>query len=128
MPHVIGTAGHVDHGKSALIQALVTVPATIAYTQQVMDMMPDMPTGASAPPFDVKEIMAVITKVSTMVGLVLGTLVLAIWPIVLHVWAGKLMRESAAPAAVPARNTASAAAKLYTVFSVARASTATHTT
>ena len=22
MPHVVGTAGHVDHGKSALIQAL----------------------------------------------------------------------------------------------------------
>ena len=25
MPHVIGTAGHVDHGKSALVRALTGI-------------------------------------------------------------------------------------------------------
>jgi hypothetical protein len=83
---------------SALIQILFTVPMAMEYQRHVMEAMPAMP-GAAAAPFDVKTMTSTITMVSTIAGLVLGTLFLSVWPVVLFVWAGRLVRDTATAAA-----------------------------
>jgi hypothetical protein len=77
---------------SVLIQILVTVPATMAYQRDVVDLMP-VPAG-SAMPFDMKRIMSSVTLVSTLFGMLSGTLLAIAWPIAVYLWAGKLIRET----------------------------------
>jgi hypothetical protein len=79
---------------SALIQVLFTVPAAMDYERHLMAVMPAMPA-SSAAPFDVKAVTSAVTMVSTIVGLVGGTLFLSVWPVVLYVWAGRLIRDAA---------------------------------
>jgi hypothetical protein len=78
---------------SLLIQILVTVPATIAYQRAIVDLIPAMPTGAAAP-FDVKQITSSITIISTLIGVAIGAIVVAAWPVALYFWASKLIRET----------------------------------
>jgi hypothetical protein len=78
---------------SALIQLLVTVPATMAYQRQIVAALPVVPAGASPPPFDIKRLMSTFTIAFSALGLITGTAVMATWPIVLHVWAGRLLRD-----------------------------------
>jgi hypothetical protein len=85
---------------SLLIQVLVTMPATMEYQRQIVETMPTLPAGKGAPPFDMKQMMGSMTLVGAILGVVVGTVVLSVWPVVLWVWAGKLIRETAAPAAV----------------------------
>ena len=93
MPFALGVVA-----VSALIQALVTVPATLEYQRQVVDLMPAMSSGAKAP-FDVKAVTSAVTMVSAIAGMALGTLFLSVWPVVLYVWAGRLIRDAARAAA-----------------------------
>jgi hypothetical protein len=83
---------------SVLIQILITVPATIEYQRAVVDLIPTMPAGASTP-FDVKKMTSSITIISTVMGLVIGTVAMAAWPIALYFWASKLIRETVNPPA-----------------------------
>ena len=78
---------------SLLIQILVTVPATLEYQHQVATLMLTPPAGKS-PPVAMREMMSAMTMVVTIVGVVIGTLVLSVWPVVFYVWAGRLLRET----------------------------------
>ncbi len=42
-----------------------------------------------------KAMTSTVTLVSTIGGLVVGTLFLSVWPVVLYVWAGRLIRDGA---------------------------------
>jgi hypothetical protein len=86
---------------SLLIQIVVTVPATMEYQRVVVDMIPTMPKGASAPPFDIKQMTSSITIASMLIGLVVGTAMVTVWPIGLYFWAAKLLRETADHAGSP---------------------------
>jgi hypothetical protein len=79
---------------SLAIQITFTVPATMEYQRRIAAMMPSIPTGENGPPIDMKEMMSSISSVSLIFGLVLGTALAAAWPIVLRVWAGRLIRET----------------------------------
>jgi hypothetical protein len=87
---------------SVLVQAFVTIPATIEYSKTIFESFPAMPTGKAAMPFDIKEMTSQMTVVLAILGAFASTTILAVWPIVLFVWAGKLQRETLAPSA-PAR-------------------------
>jgi hypothetical protein len=82
---------------SVVIQIVVTVPATMEYQRAIVDLLPTMPSGSSAP-FDVKKMTSSITIISTVIGLFFGTVILSAWPIALFFWASKLQRDSAAQA------------------------------
>lgn len=85
---------------SLLIQVLVIVPATLDYQHEVMGMMlKTMPAGRSGSPVDVGAIAGSITLASTVVGVVMSTLGLLIWPVALLIWTGRLTRETPPPAA-----------------------------
>jgi hypothetical protein len=87
---------------SALIQVLFTLPMTMEYQRQVVELMPAMPSSAAAP-FDVKAMTSMVTMLSAISGLVMGTLFLSVWPVMLYVWAGRLSRDAAkAEVATPA--------------------------
>jgi hypothetical protein len=79
---------------SAMVQVMVTVPATLEYTRRITSMLPMPPASSSggAPPFDVKKFMETITLISTIVSVGIGSIVMSIWPVALYVWAGKLVR------------------------------------
>jgi hypothetical protein len=81
---------------SVLIQAMVTVPATLDYQEHLVAVMPVVMPKSGAPPFDVKALIGSMTKVGALLGLVFGTAAMAAWPIILYVWAGKLLRAPAA--------------------------------
>lgn len=78
---------------SLVIQIVITVPATMEYQRAVVELMPGLPTGGAAP-FDVKAMTSSITMISSIIGVILGTMFLAAWPIVLYFWASKLGRDA----------------------------------
>jgi hypothetical protein len=78
---------------SALVQVLVTIPATMEYQRQVMDAMAVLPPRAKAP-FDIKGVMSAATIVGSIGGLVMGTMLLSVWPVTLYLWAGRLLRDA----------------------------------
>ncbi|MEO7330084.1 MAG: hypothetical protein ABI193_16030 [Minicystis sp.] len=83
---------------SALLQVFTTIPATIDYQRQISGLMPTAPTaGRGAAPFDVKQFTDTWMLATTLMGLIGGTCFLAAWPIVLRVWADKLIAQSAPP-------------------------------
>lgn len=84
---------------SAVIQVLVTIPATIDYTRAVVKTMPKLPAGPSGPPFDMGAMMSNMTMISSILGLIGGVLFLSAWPIVLYVWAGRIERAAESPEA-----------------------------
>jgi hypothetical protein len=83
---------------SLLIQIVAVVPATMDYQRSIVESLPATPGGKGAPPFDVKQMVSSMTVVGTLLGLVFGTAFMSAWPIVLFVWAGRLLREARAQA------------------------------
>jgi hypothetical protein len=77
---------------STLIQVLVVVPATLSYQRAVVAMMPMTRPGGPAPPFDFARVMSAITLAGSGLGVLMGAVVLAAWPVVLLLWARKLSR------------------------------------
>jgi uncharacterized membrane protein YqjE len=84
---------------SLLIQIAVVVPATMDYQRHVADAMPVVSHGSAPPPLDMKKFMSNMTVFGTVFGLVIGTVFVSVWPVILYVWAGKLIRETS-PGAV----------------------------
>ena len=81
---------------STVVQAMVTVPATIEYQAKVMAAMP-MPGGSGAG-FDVKDMVGSMTTIAVWAGVFFGAFGMAVWPLVLFFWSKKLTKETA-PAA-----------------------------
>lgn len=77
---------------SVIVQLTITVPATMEYQQRIFSAMPAMPKGSGAP-FDMGAMMNTIMTGAAYGSLVMGTLIMAIWPIVLRVWSGRLSRD-----------------------------------
>jgi hypothetical protein len=84
---------------SLLVQLVFTLPATMEYQRHVVAAMPVLPGHGGAPPVDTRELMGSMTLVSTILGVVFGTAFLSAWPIVFHVWSGRLLRRLQAVAA-----------------------------
>lgn len=82
---------------SALVQLFVTVPAMLEYGRRIAAAMPVPTSGRGAPPFDVGRLVNGVMLVSSLGTAIVGSLVLAVWPVALIVWAGKLDRELAQP-------------------------------
>jgi hypothetical protein len=68
-------------GLSALLQLLVTVPATMDYGRRIFATLPMPPPGRAGPPFDVLRFMDTVMMASAIGTALIGSLVLAIWPI-----------------------------------------------
>lgn len=82
-----------------VIQVIWTLPAMAEYQRRIAgSIVPLAGVGAEAP-VDVKELMSSIGTLAAVMGVVGGTAVLSAWPIVLYVWAGRLIRETLPPAA-----------------------------
>lgn len=79
---------------SAVIQVLVTIPAQIEMQTAIGKSMSKLPAGASAPPIDMGAMMTQIGLISGIIGLLVGVVFLSAWPIVLYVWAGKIMKDA----------------------------------
>ena len=77
---------------SVIVQLTITVPATIEYQQRIVAAMPAMPKGSGAP-FDMGAMMETMMTGIAYGGLVVGILFMSIWPIVLRVWSGRLLRD-----------------------------------
>ncbi len=82
---------------SLLIQVVAIVPPTMEYQRQVVETIPTVTAGKGAAPFDVKQMMSSMMVVGAVFGVVTGTLFLSAWPVVLRVWAGRLIRETLPP-------------------------------
>ncbi len=82
---------------SAVVQVFVTLPATNAYSAELMKVMPSTPaSGRGAPPFDISKMVSSMTSAATGVGIVLGLLTAAAFPVALYIWAKKLERDAPA--------------------------------
>jgi hypothetical protein len=79
---------------SALIQIFVTIPATMEYQQAIVRLMPKIHSGSSAPPIDMDTMMSRVTLISSIVTLLGGIAFMSAWPIVLYVWAGKILKDA----------------------------------
>ncbi len=88
---------------STLIQIVWILPATAEYQRRIAASMPPIPTGETTPPIDMKEMMGSITTLSLVFGLVLGAAFALSWPIVMRVWAGRLIRETLPADTAPSR-------------------------
>jgi hypothetical protein len=77
---------------SILVQAVVTLPATMEWQEKFVAAMPAMPPPGTrgAPPFDMKQMITMMTMASSLVGLLFGSVMMAVFPVVVYVWAGKL--------------------------------------
>jgi hypothetical protein len=82
---------------SLAIQAMVTVPATLEYQRKLLDVMP-MPSarGGGALPIDIQRMTSAITTVSVIFGAAMGGLFWVIWPVTLHFWTRKILRDTGA--------------------------------
>ncbi len=78
---------------SALLQVVVTIPATLEYEQRIMSALP-LPSKSGAP-FDMKKFMDGWMLASTIIGLVIGTVFMAAWPLALRLWSDRLLRDTA---------------------------------
>lgn len=83
---------------SLLVQVLVTFPATMDYQRAITKSITSVTSKGKAPPFDFAAMMDTMMIVSTVIGAVVGTLTMSIWPVTLRIWAGKLQKKLA-PAA-----------------------------
>lgn len=77
---------------SVIVQLAISVPATMEYQQRIVSGMPAMPKGSGAP-FDFAAMMEAIMTGAAYGGVVMVTLAMSIWPIVLRVWSGRLLRD-----------------------------------
>jgi len=78
---------------SLAIQVFFTIPATFELFEKITESMPS--SGAQAR--EAKSLMEGIMTGAVVVGLVMGTVVMAIWPVVLKIWSGRLLKESETP-------------------------------
>jgi hypothetical protein len=78
------------------VQIFVTLPATTAYSAELMKAMPAPKGGHGAAPFDVHAMVSSMTSAATGMGIVLGTLIAAAFPVALYLWSKKLERETPA--------------------------------
>jgi hypothetical protein len=85
---------------SVIVQLTINVPATMEYQQRIFSGMPAMPKGSGAP-FDFAAVMDTIMAGAAYGGVVMGTLVMSVWPIVLRVWSGRLLRDPQAQPGPP---------------------------
>jgi hypothetical protein len=83
---------------SIAIQLIFVVPATLAYTAAITKTMPSTaPAGTpGGPPFDVSIFMSSMTNAATGVGIVLGAITIALFPIGVYIWSSKLDKDAPA--------------------------------
>lgn len=74
---------------SLAIQVFFTTPATLELFDKITASMPK--SGAQAQ--EAKAMMESIMYGAVIVGLIMGTVVMAIWPVVLKIWSGRLIKE-----------------------------------
>jgi hypothetical protein len=86
---------------SVIVQLTFSVPAMMEYQQRIVSSMPAMPKGRGAPPFDFAAMMETMMAGAAYGGMVIGTVVMSIWPIVLRVWSGRLLRDAQAQPPAP---------------------------
>jgi hypothetical protein len=81
---------------SVALQLFVILPMTLEYERRLMSGFPSIPSsGGGAPPIDIGHFMDTWTLISTGISLIVGTMIFATWPIVLRVWADRLLRDTA---------------------------------
>jgi len=78
-------------GLSSLMQALVVVPAQIAYQRELMGAMTGMP--GRPPPPGFMEGMNTMTNVMFVLTAFGGAVLLAIWPIAFRLWADRIEKQ-----------------------------------
>lgn len=79
---------------SVALQLFVILPMTLEYERQLMSGFPSIPSGSGAPPIDIGHFMDTWTLVSAGISLLVGTMIFAAWPIVLRVWADRLILDT----------------------------------
>jgi hypothetical protein len=79
---------------SVIVQIVAIVPATVAYQQRLVELLPPPSSAAHPPPFDVGQMMSSMTMVGVAMGLAMGAVVMSVWPVILYVWAGRLQRDA----------------------------------
>jgi len=79
---------------SVLIQAFVLVPAQIASQQEMFRSLPT--SSGPPPPAGFMEGMGIFTIVTTVVMVAVGAILMAIWPVALRLWAGKVLKQVSA--------------------------------
>jgi hypothetical protein len=80
---------------SVALQLFVTLPMTLDYERQMMSGLPAIPSsGRGAASLDIAGFMDTWTLISSGISLIVGTMVFATWPIVLRVWADRLLRDT----------------------------------
>jgi hypothetical protein len=79
---------------SLLVQIVAVVPPTMDYQARVVELLPAPPR--SRAPFDVGQFTSMATMIGMGLGLALGAVGMAVWPVILYVWAGRLRAEAAA--------------------------------
>jgi hypothetical protein len=92
---------------SVRIQVFVTMPAMTEYVDTIVKSLPPPRSRPGAPPpFDIRAFMGVMTTASTVVSLLFGTALMAVFPVVAYVWAGRLDRRRADAGAGAERSSA----------------------
>jgi hypothetical protein len=76
------------------LQLFVIFPLTLEYTRRLTSAMSSASTVGGKPVFDFGGVMDTMTLVSTGISLIVNTLFFAIWPVVLRLWADRLIRET----------------------------------
>jgi len=81
-------------GSSALIQLIRTIPAISSYQRQLMTLAREATRGASSPLLDVPRLMDVSITAAIGLSLFVGIALFAVGPLVLGVWADRLLRDT----------------------------------
>jgi hypothetical protein len=72
---------------SICVQAFAIIPATLKWEARAAEVVPSIPI------FDLKEMMSTIVVATLVFGVVAGSLLRMVIPVVLYVWAGRLQAE-----------------------------------
>jgi len=81
---------------SLAIQMFFTIPATFDLFEKITEAMP----GNTVQDREAKGVMESIMTAAVVIGLIMGTVVMAIWPVVLKIWSGRLLKACEAPGEV----------------------------
>ena len=79
---------------STTIQLVVVVPATEVYSQAIVSTMPH--AGSAAMPIDMRQLMGSMTNAATLMGTVMGVIMLGAFPVILYFWTKKLEEDTLA--------------------------------
>jgi hypothetical protein len=87
-------AAFVPVAISLVVQVVWVLPPTMEYQREIMKSLPTFSGADPAQSVEVQEMVSSMTAISAAAGVVIGAAVLSAWPIVLFVWAGRLLREA----------------------------------